>query len=257
MVLPTPICVRCCYNCDAKATTCADTAAFYQILNTNHSVFSRHFSWGTLHYSGNNFPSASSIFIEPRHFFCRVLYNKLKSSLREPIDKINQANYPESSIEANGKNYEQNLQQMAQAQTTINRFLSAFIDHVSLETHLILSTPTVVNIMIFWFQGLKDLDYVIQEKTILENWLNFEFDSIVTESMTTPGKIHSEYQPFMNIYFIYSSRNILPGRWPFIRLCTILWQRSAALSIWNHAVSDNDHLHTSSFILHVYCCIHL
>lgn len=33
-------------------------------------------------------------------------------------------------------------------------------------------------------QGLKDLDYVIQEKTILENWLNFEFDSIVTESMT-------------------------------------------------------------------------
>lgn len=31
-------------------------------------------------------------------------------------------------------------------------------------------------------QGLKDLDYVIQEKSIIETCFNFEFESIVTES---------------------------------------------------------------------------
>lgn len=33
-----------------------------------------------------------------------------------------------------------------------------------------------------WFQGLKDLDYIIQEKTLLEYVFDFEFDSNVTES---------------------------------------------------------------------------
>lgn len=32
-------------------------------------------------------------------------------------------------------------------------------------------------------QGLKDLDYIIQEKSILEYVFDFEFDSNVTESM--------------------------------------------------------------------------
>lgn len=31
-------------------------------------------------------------------------------------------------------------------------------------------------------QGLKDLDYIIQEKTIVENILDFEFDTNVNES---------------------------------------------------------------------------
>lgn len=88
----------------------------------------------------------------------RVLYDKLKAAL-QPNAHAMPPNFGDNSIEATGKTYEQNLQQMAQAQTTINRFLSAFIDH-----------------------GLKDLDYVIQEKSIFEICLNYEFDSIVTES---------------------------------------------------------------------------
>lgn len=32
------------------------------------------------------------------------------------------------------------------------------------------------------FQGLKDLDYIIQEKSLLEYMFDFEFDSNVTES---------------------------------------------------------------------------
>lgn len=36
--------------------------------------------------------------------------------------------------------------------------------------------------LFFFLQGLKDLDYIIQEKTILEYVLDFEFDSSVTES---------------------------------------------------------------------------
>lgn len=65
------------------------------------------------------------------HFSFRTLYDKLKATLRKPIhDLIGPHNYRQNGIESNGKFYEQNLQQIANANTTINRFLSAFIDHV-------------------------------------------------------------------------------------------------------------------------------
>lgn len=34
----------------------------------------------------------------------------------------------------------------------------------------------------FQFQGLKDLDYIIQEKSVVEYVFDFEFDSNVTQS---------------------------------------------------------------------------
>lgn len=46
-------------------------------------------------------------------------------------DKNGPQNHQETStIETVGKFFEQNLQQIAHTNTTINRFLSAFIDHV-------------------------------------------------------------------------------------------------------------------------------
>lgn len=67
-----------------------------------------------------------------------TFYNKLKATLQKPLQ---QANGPqkchESGIEVNGKFFEQNLQQIAQANTTINRFLSAFIDHVCLHRAIV------------------------------------------------------------------------------------------------------------------------
>lgn len=47
------------------------------------------------------------------------------------MTKIGSPNVQENDIESNGKSYEQNLHQVAQAHLTINRFLTAFIDHVS------------------------------------------------------------------------------------------------------------------------------
>ncbi|XP_055326927.1 meckelin [Sitodiplosis mosellana] len=94
----------------------------------------------------------------------RTLYNKLKSTLRKSMEEKNgPQNYQQNQpVETVGKFFEQNLEQIAHTNTTINRFLSAFIDH-----------------------GLKDLDYIIQEKSILENIFDFEFDSNVTENRGT------------------------------------------------------------------------
>lgn len=62
----------------------------------------------------------------------RSLYNKLKSTLRKSMEeKDGPQNYQQSpAIETVGKFFEQNLHQIAHTNTTINRFLSAFIDHV-------------------------------------------------------------------------------------------------------------------------------
>lgn len=62
----------------------------------------------------------------------RTLYNKLKSTLRKSMEEKNgPQNYQQNQpIETVGKFFEQNLQQIAHTHTTINRFLSAFIDHV-------------------------------------------------------------------------------------------------------------------------------
>ncbi|XP_031629112.1 meckelin [Contarinia nasturtii] len=96
----------------------------------------------------------------------RALYNKLKSTLRKSTeDKNGPQNYQQNQNQPDetvGKFFEQNLQQIAHTNTTINRFLSAFIDH-----------------------GLKDLDYIIQEKSIVEYIFDFEFDSNVTENRGT------------------------------------------------------------------------
>lgn len=64
---------------------------------------------------------------------CRfsTFYNKLKATLQKPLQQTNgPQKCHENGIEVNGKFFEQNLQQIAHANTTINRFLSAFIDHV-------------------------------------------------------------------------------------------------------------------------------
>lgn len=48
-------------------------------------------------------------------------------------EKNGPQNYQQNvPVETIGKFFEQNLQQIANTNTTINRFLSAFIDHVSI-----------------------------------------------------------------------------------------------------------------------------
>lgn len=64
----------------------------------------------------------------------------------------------------------------------MNRFLSAFIDHVS-ENFKTIYYNVSFEIPAFYFQGLKDLEYVIQERTLLEKVVDFEFDSNITPSM--------------------------------------------------------------------------
>lgn len=67
----------------------------------------------------------------------RSLYDKLKATLHKSVEgNDGAANYQQSHLketpagESIGKFQEQNLQQIAQTNTTINRFLTAFIDHV-------------------------------------------------------------------------------------------------------------------------------
>lgn len=59
----------------------------------------------------------------------------MKSTLRQTMDEQNgpQSHQQASTIETVGKFFEQNLQQIAHTNTTINRFLSAFIDHVCIQ----------------------------------------------------------------------------------------------------------------------------
>lgn len=64
-------------------------------------------------------------------FHFSTFYTKLKATLQKPLQPTNgPQKCHENGIDVNGKFFEQNLQQIAHANTTINRFLSAFIDHV-------------------------------------------------------------------------------------------------------------------------------
>lgn len=67
------------------------------------------------------------------NFICRILYNKLKISLQQSANvKFGPQNHHENDIETAADFSKANLNQIANGNTTINRFLSAFIDHVSL-----------------------------------------------------------------------------------------------------------------------------
>lgn len=90
-----------------------------------------------------------------------------------------QQNQPVATV---GKFFEQYLQQIAHTNTTINRFLSAFIDHVRFFDGILKEFFHFWILKYFSKKGLKDLDYIIQEKSILEYVFDFEFDSNVTES---------------------------------------------------------------------------
>lgn len=63
----------------------------------------------------------------------RSLYNKLKTNLQSSIvDSNGLQSHQQNGIEVvSGKWNENHLKQIAHANTTINRFLSAFIDHVN------------------------------------------------------------------------------------------------------------------------------
>lgn len=64
---------------------------------------------------------------------CRVLYDKLITPLHNLLK-----NGPEShhNLELGQKFYEQSLEKTASVYYNINRFLSAFIDHVSLTSKI-------------------------------------------------------------------------------------------------------------------------
>lgn len=59
------------------------------------------------------------------------------------------------AAESIGKFQEQNLQQIAQTNTTINRFLSAFIDHVNCQFSLTFAVISSIIYVIFLFKMIK------------------------------------------------------------------------------------------------------
>ncbi|XP_037038516.1 meckelin [Bradysia coprophila] len=81
----------------------------------------------------------------------RILYDKMIIPLHNLLK-----NGPEShhTLEVGHKLYEQSLEKIASVYYNINRFLGAFIDH-----------------------GLKDLEYIVQEKSVIEKVLEFEFSN--------------------------------------------------------------------------------
>lgn len=70
-------------------------------------------------------------FVLKSHSLSRSLYDKLKAALQKSVRDHNRPVHMQLK-NANGKCYEQDLQQIAHAYTMVNRFLTAFIDHVRL-----------------------------------------------------------------------------------------------------------------------------
>lgn len=130
-VSPTPTCAPCCSNCDEKVKTCAAIVDCCPIRSIKHFVF-----WHRFNYSNcqptcerNKVHLGYDLMIGDFRF--STFYTKLKATLQKPLQPTNgPQKCHENGIEVNGKFFEQNLQQIAHANTTINRFLSAFIDHV-------------------------------------------------------------------------------------------------------------------------------
>ncbi len=138
----------------------------------------------------------------------RVLYDKMITPLHNLLK-----NGPEShhTLELGHKFYEQNLEKTATVYYNINRFLSAFIDHVSSEDERVF----IKFYKFFYLQGLKDLEYIVQEKSFIENVLEFEFSSNNPDSKckNTDTEIFKK-KNYLEIdnqfqYFVHSSRCIL------------------------------------------------
>ncbi|XP_058824301.1 meckelin isoform X2 [Topomyia yanbarensis] len=101
----------------------------------------------------------------------RTFYDKLIAPLRNsssfgPHQHLNQTHLVGSAklsnsgvISGPGGQFEYNFERTILTYYNVNRFFAAFVDH-----------------------ALKDLDYIIQERTILESLLNCEFQSYVTEN---------------------------------------------------------------------------
>lgn len=87
------------------------------------------------------------------------------------------------------------------------------------------------------------MDYIIQEKTIVENIFDFEFDTNVTESKHTScwASAKDRISNKQTIIPVHRSWNIFHGQRPLIRQCSILWQRNAVI----HAGTAPFHLHHS------------
>ncbi|XP_039432530.1 meckelin isoform X2 [Culex pipiens pallens] len=100
----------------------------------------------------------------------RAFYDKLIAPLRNsnfgPHQHLNQTHLVGSAklsnsgvISGPGGHFEFNFEKTILTYYNVNRFFAAFVDH-----------------------ALKDLDYIIQERSILENVLNCEFQSYVTDN---------------------------------------------------------------------------
>ncbi|XP_021707577.1 meckelin [Aedes aegypti] len=101
----------------------------------------------------------------------RAFYDKLIAPLRNssnfgPHQHLNQTHLIGSTklsnsgvISSPGGHYEYTFEKTILTYYNVNRFFAAFVDH-----------------------ALKDLDYIIQERSILENIMNCEFQSYVTEN---------------------------------------------------------------------------
>ncbi|XP_055544180.1 meckelin [Wyeomyia smithii] len=101
----------------------------------------------------------------------RSFYDKLIAPLKNPSSfgphqHLNQTHLIGSAklsnsgvISGPGGNIEYNFERTILTYYNVNRFFAAFVDH-----------------------ALKELDYIIQERTILENLVNCEFQSYVTEN---------------------------------------------------------------------------
>lgn len=154
MVSPIPICAQCCSNYGVKVRICVAIVVCCPIPSIKHSAFWHRFNCSKYQIKNNKIALFSFFFFHCQvAFLSSTFYKKLKATLQKPLQQPNgPQKCHENGIEVNGKFFEQNLQQIAHANTTINRFLSAFIDHVCVALNVHCNTNTNKTIF-FSFTG--------------------------------------------------------------------------------------------------------
>lgn len=118
----------------------------------------------------------------------RIFYDRLVMPLQKPgffMNSHQNGNGVDGSV---GKTHDRaTFERTSTTYQNINRFLMAFIDHVRTTTSNRSFELLLYN---FLLQSLKDLDYIVRERTILENILNTELElSTVSEGKCPAANI--------------------------------------------------------------------
>lgn len=100
--------------------------------------------------------------------------------------------------------FDNNFEKTILTYHNINRFFAAFIDHVSA-----VNACTMVNCINLYsfFQALKDVDYVVKEKNVIERFFDCEISSNVSDSK---GVFYLDGHSFAKVLF-YGNENTIFG----------------------------------------------